>query len=441
MISDMKISRDKPRILVLADQFNPEWPSLPIVGYKLARALGERVDLTVVTHVRNRGNVEKAGAFPGIVDYVDTEWIAAPMHRIATRLRGGAEVNWSLSTIMAYLPYLAFERAAYGRYKTRLKAGEFDIIHRITPMSPTLPSYMSGKGGVPFVLGPLNGALPWPDAFKAEQTRERENARGLRDLYKHMPYARSTQKNASVVFAAFDHTVSDLAFTDPAKLISCPEIGYDPSIFHARTRRPAFSQAGPYEFLFVGRLVPYKLPEVSIRAFATSDRLRQHKLTIIGDGPEMDRLKAIIRDHDAEHCIRLEGRKTQGEVAEAMRRADAFVFPSIRELGAGVVIEAMACGALLMVTGYGAPGALCAGNRGIVIPIQPLSGLVDAYRAAMIACLEDTEAHTAIAAKGLAFAQTGFTWEARADWTTRVYHAVLNGEDLTRFQDDYRAVL
>ncbi len=425
----------KLRILVLADQFNPEWPSLPIVGYKFANALAQIAEVTVVTHVRNRENVEKAGVFLGTVDYVDTEWLAGPMYRAATWLRGGTEVNWSTSTIMEYLPYLTFERTAYQRYKAQLKAGEFDLIHRITPMSPTLPSYCAGKGGVPFVIGPLNGALPWPAAFMEEQKRERERARSLRDFYKYLPYARATQRKASAVLAAFDHTIADLDFTDAAKLIPCPEIGYDPTIFHADRTRPAFGHDGPYEFLFAGRLVPYKVPEASVRAFATSERLRQHKLTVLGDGPEMERLQAIVAEHDAQDCIRFEGRKTQAEVADAMRRADAFVFPSIRELGAGVVIEAMACGAMLMVSDYGAPGDLCAQGRGVTIDMQPMEGLVADNRAAMEACLNDPAAHQAIAAKGLEFAQNGFTWDARAAWTCKVYEAVLSGADLTQFRD------
>ena len=32
------------RVLILADDCNPDWPSLPIVGYKFARAIAEYAD-------------------------------------------------------------------------------------------------------------------------------------------------------------------------------------------------------------------------------------------------------------------------------------------------------------------------------------------------------------------------------------------------------------
>ena len=31
-----------PRVLILAEECNPEWPSLPIVGYKYAREIAKR---------------------------------------------------------------------------------------------------------------------------------------------------------------------------------------------------------------------------------------------------------------------------------------------------------------------------------------------------------------------------------------------------------------
>lgn len=50
----------KPKVLLVADECNPEWPSLPIVGYKYALENAKLCDVTLATHVRNRENIEKA---------------------------------------------------------------------------------------------------------------------------------------------------------------------------------------------------------------------------------------------------------------------------------------------------------------------------------------------------------------------------------------------
>ncbi|MEM8843358.1 MAG: glycosyl transferase family 1, partial [Pseudomonadota bacterium] len=174
---------------MLAENCNPDWPSLPIVGYKYARALIDIADVTIVTHIRNRQNIEKAGdaEFMERVHYIDNEWIARPFYKFSRFLRGGDEVAWPTSQIMAYLPYIAFERQALKHFRSALQTGDFDLVHRITPMSPTLPSYAAGRTRQPFILGPLNGNLAWPEAFRSEQTREREKLRILRGAYRYLP--------------------------------------------------------------------------------------------------------------------------------------------------------------------------------------------------------------------------------------------------------------
>ncbi len=425
----------KPRVLLLAETCNPGWASLPVVGFKYARALAEVADITIATHVRNRENFETAGELLDRTVFIDTEWLARPMYRMANFLRGGREVAWSINLMMAYPPYVAFEWQALRRFRKDLDAGAFDLVHRITPMSPTLPSYMSGKTRQPFILGPLNGNLDWPAAFAAEQKREREGLRKLRNLYKYLPFAHRSYRRADCVLAAFNHTIADLDAVDPERIVPFPEVGIDTEIFHAQGRLPPFSGDGQKHFLYAGRLVPYKVPEVAIRAFATSDALGPHVLHVVGDGPELPRLQQIVRDAGAQDRVIFEGRKTQGEVADFMRRSDAFVFPSIRELGAGVVVEAMASGTVCIVTDYGAPGDLVAHGRGVRIPLGTIDELVSRYRDAMEGCLARPADHARMAEAARAHAFSAHTWEAKARYTAQIYDAVLAGAPLGRFTE------
>ena len=419
------------RVLLLAESCNPEWPSLPVVGYKYARALAKVADVTLVTHIRNRENIEKAGDFGAPVVYIDNEWIAARMYKLAKIIRGGDEVAWSANQIMAFLPYVVFERQALRQFRTALDDGAFDIVHRITPMSPTLPSAIAGRTKQPFVIGPLNGNLDWPEAFKSEQKREREGLRKLRSLYRFLPYTRTTFTKAQAILAAFRHTIEDLPEGTANRAVSFPEIGFDPEVFQAGDRAAPFAGDGPKRFLFAGRLVPYKVPEAAVRAFAGSEALKGHILDIIGDGPERPRLEAMVAEAGAEERVIFHGRKTQAEVAQAMRESDAFVFPSIRELGAGVVIEAMASGTVCFVTDYGAPGDLAAEGRGVRIALQPMDGLVRDYRAAMERAVAEPAAHAAFARTAQAWAETHFTWDAKARNTALVYDALRAGTPIS----------
>lgn len=421
------VGTERLSVLLLADDCNPEWPSLPIVGYKYALALGRVARVVVATHVRNRPNIEKDAPQGLEFVYVDNEHVAIPFHRLAVKLRGGTQVAWSTHMIMQYVPYLALEREIWKRFRKPLKSGEFDIVHRITPMSPTMPSYLAGKLRAPFVLGPLNGNLPWPKEFREEQKRERERIRFLRDLAKHLPYARKTYRKAALVLAGFDHTAREVNRLAPNRVVNFPEIGYDPTIFHADRDRAAFAGPGPYRFLYAGRLVPYKLPEVAIRAFAGDQELRKHSLHIVGDGPEMARLREIVATENLGGVVHFEGRRNQAELARTMREFDGFIFPSIRELGAGVVIEAMACGMTCLVADYGAPGHLASRGRGVTVPIRKFDEYVQLYRQALLGCVNDPARAASLAVAGREYAERYYPWDRKAEETLLYYRDLLAG--------------
>jgi len=58
------------------------------------------VAVTLVTHVRNKENIEKANISYGKIIYIDKEWDAAPMHEISVWLRSQNGVAWSTSQMM-----------------------------------------------------------------------------------------------------------------------------------------------------------------------------------------------------------------------------------------------------------------------------------------------------------------------------------------------------
>jgi glycosyltransferase involved in cell wall biosynthesis len=415
---------DPVRVLILADDCNPEWPSLPVVGYKAARAIAHHAEVTVATHVRNRPNIERAGFGRCKVAYIDNEYIAKGLYRLNTWLRGGDQVGWTTNIAMNYPAYLAFEWEVWRQFGAQLKAGEFDVVHRLTPMSPALPSPIVRECPVPFVLGPLNGGLPWPDGYDTERDREKEWLVKLREAYRYLPYYRSTYEKSAAILAGFRHTIADLPEEARARAIHFPEVGIDPVLFRA----PPPRQGSRLTFLFAGRLVPYKLPGLVLDCFARSPELRAHRLLIAGDGPERESMQQQIDAHGLAGCVEMLGRRTQEEVGELMRSSDVFVFPSIRELGAGVVAEAMASGLCCVAVDYGGPAELLAHGRGITLPVAPREELTESFTNALESLAESPDRAREIGERSRQYAIGNLTWDIKALRTLDVYRWAISGK-------------
>src|ERR1041384_883840 len=98
--------------------------------------------------------------------------------------------------------------------------------------------------------------------------------------------------------------------------------------------------------VFLGRLVPYKGPDMLVEAAAPLIQSGRGELTILGDGPERPALERLIRERGIEAGATLAGWVDQKQVHQRLAQADVMALPSIREFGGAVALEAMISGAV-----------------------------------------------------------------------------------------------
>ena len=228
MENDGNVGR-RYRVLLVAEAANPEWASVPLIGWSFSRALANVANVHLVTQVRNRDAIVRAGLIEGR-DFtaIDNERVAAPISKLAGMLRGGAGKGWTTNAALSSLVYYSFELELWRRLKSRIAAHEFDLVHRITPLSPTSQSIIArrlAKLGVPFVIGPLNGGVPWPRTFIQRQYAEREFLSHMRWLYKLMPGYRSTRRYSSAIIVGSKYTYAEMPHWAKHKCIYIPENG------------------------------------------------------------------------------------------------------------------------------------------------------------------------------------------------------------------------
>jgi glycosyltransferase involved in cell wall biosynthesis len=100
-------------------------------------------------------------------------------------------------------------------------------------------------------------------------------------------------------------------------------------------------------------------------------------------------------------------------------------FPSIREFGGGVVLEAMAAGAVPVVVDYAGPAELVTAETGYSIPLGDRASIVAGLRRQFEILVDDPGPLALKAARGRARILRWFTWQRKAEQMADVYAWVL----------------
>ena len=428
MVGSSGNSGKRLRVLVIAEAANPDWTSVPLVGWSLASALSKVSEVHLVTQVRNRDAVLRKGWVEG-ADFtaIDNERVLIPLLSMASRLFGRDKQSWTAQMAFGAVGYYFFEQQVWKRFRSRLLAGEFDIVHRITPLSPTMQSLLPSKLaklGIPFIVGPLNGGVPWPQSFRSRQYAEKEYLSHVRKLYRFMPFYRSTRRDSAAIICGSRFTLSEIPRWAADKSVFIPENGVDKDLF-AEPRAPRTTL--PLQAAFIGRLVPYKGADMLIDAAAPFLREGKLKLHIIGDGPQKGALLEQAAAMGVLDAVVFHGWIPHAEIQAKLRVCDFLGLPSIREFGGGVVVEAMSLGVTPIVADYGGPADLVDSTTGILVPFKDEDSLKRGFRSAIANVLAAPERLNVLGQSAREKVLAELTWDAKAQQMLCIFDAVISG--------------
>jgi glycosyltransferase involved in cell wall biosynthesis len=414
------------KVLLIAESCNPKMISVPLVGFSEAQALAKIADTHVVTHWRNGEDLTSVGWREGReFSTVDAEKPAKIAWWLGEKIAGRGK-GWTLQTALFVPTYYYFEHLVWKAFGARLAAGEFDIVHRLTPLSPTAPSTLAARCkriGVPFILGPLNGGVPWPRQFDSARRKEKEWLSYVRGAYQLMPAYRSTRGAAAAILVASRDTLKQMPPQYRRRCFYLPENAIDPNRFTLRRMHQA---KRPIRVVFLGRLVPYKGADMLIEAVAPLAKEGSLVLDVIGDGPMMGELKELLVSLGSPENINLRGWVEHGKVQEWLAQADVFAFPSVREFGGAVALEAMAVGTVPIVLDYGGPAELVTEKTGFLVPMGNRQHIIQNFRTILADLALHPEKIEEKSQAALRRAREQFTWDSKARQTLEIYKWVLD---------------
>lgn len=174
--------------------------------------------------------------------------------------------------------------------------------------------------------------------------------------------------------------------------------GIDPG--HLRSVPPATVSS---DLIFVGRLIKEKHVDVLVRAFFLLLReFPDCTLLIVGDGPEQETIRSLVRDLAIQDRVRVKPfLDSHDEVISLMKSSHVCVIPSTRE-GFGIAaLEALACGLPVVTTDHpdNAIGELITEKTGFLSPlsVEDLASTIRValgrYPAMKTACMVSAETY------------------------------------------------
>ena len=415
------------RVLAIARLCNPDWVSVPLVGWNHYNSIQSRFDTHLITHIENKNNILNAGIPADKVTFLGSMRVIRTLRQIARLISHRAQhVTENALEIPLYL-YL--ELKIWRLFRHRIKAKEFQIVHRITPLSPVIPSLLARlchKNGIPFVLGPLNGGLPWPPGSEDIRQKEAEWVSSLRPLKRFLPFYRSTRTHSKAIILASAMAWREMDADCRQHCFYMPENAIDENRFSTHRMAP---HIGPLKCVFVGRLVAVKGIEIAIHALLPFLKNGQIVFEIIGDGPIKNTLTDLVKNLDVQNVVHFLGWIDNSKVAEQLALSQIFLFPSIREFGGAVVLEAMMIGLVPVICDYGGPAEFVDESHGFLIPVGKREKIISALSAVLQKLVEMTpQSIFELGQKSRKKTLANFTMNSKLNRTAEIYDWCVSGD-------------
>jgi glycosyltransferase involved in cell wall biosynthesis len=396
------------KILMIAPACDGEDVGEAWVAFQWAKLLADRFELTLLSTYK-RGHTPPAQQLPGarVIEWEEPPGVGR-FERFNSLLQPG---------------YLPFYISARRWIKERLEAGEpFDVAHQVVPVAMRYPCPAAGFG-IPLVVGPVGGSLESPPGFVDEEgaTPWWQKLRAL-DAWRirHDPLLRRTFESAACVIGVAPYVQE---FLSPLHLRRM-EIMSETAVHQVPEPIDRTGRSVPVRLLHVGRIVRTKGLRDTIRAL---DLVRDLDLVldVVGDGNDREACEKLAAELGVSDRVAFHGKLPRDAVDEFYQRADIFVFPSYREPGGNVSLEAMAFGLPLVVCRRGGPGANVDDNCAISLESESPDQLARDCASAIRTLTENTTLRWAMGDAARTLAATSHLWSSRLSRMQEIYEEII----------------
>ena len=408
------------RVLISAFVCEPLAGSEPEVGWRWATEMSRHCEVVVVTQRKNRGRIERYLAeHPEEGAGIEFRYHAPALgsERLRKRLRLSYFTLWQWTLRGRVRRWLAEEPS-------------IALIHHVTFASFRYPCFLGGLG-VPVVWGPVGGAdeappglLEYSGRWRARlKERVRNGLTGASRIL--LPWLDPTAGGSNGVVLAATPSMARLFEAEGLPSCTYPTIGMTDGEWQEGAAAGRAGMNGKVRFLFVGRLHFLKGLQLLIEAVAGLPRDRFH-LDLVGEGPEGDWLRALVRELGVEESVSFLGLMPREELPAIYRDHDVIVSPSLYESGGLATLEAMNHGLPAIVLDVGGHQLSVTEDCGVRLDPTGSGGeVVERLREALRGYLDDPDRIAREGAAARRRVADFYLWSRKGEWMSGKYREVV----------------
>jgi len=330
--------------------------------------------------------------------------------------------------------YLVWQINAYFVARRLCKEVQFDLFHHVTYANDWMASFIGAFLPIPYVRGPGGGAHRTPKGFESEYPvsgRIWEKVRTLSQwLFRHEPVFIKGQSRARAILVCNKEAAGAVSKRWSSKMEFFPVSGISKDDFAIRTQTPA---DGKFRVITAGSLIRIKGIGLAIKGFREfALRHPEARFSIVGSGPEEPRLRKIADISGISDQVHFLGELPREQLLDQMRSSDVFLFPSLRDGGGTVVIEAMGSGKPVICLDAGGPGMHVTQDCGFKIPPTSPKQTVCDITAALEDLYQNADRRQEMGRSARKRAEDLYLWDKLGDRMSDIYDRALNQELVAR---------
>ena len=350
------------KILLSAYACEPNKGSEPEVGWKWVETLSKLGhEVYIVTRLNNKKNIEN---YLKKKNLKNINFIYFDFSGIFFKLIKGKKNSFS------YLYFILWQVAIYFVVKPYVKKIKFDFIHHVTLVSYRFPSFLCIYK-VPFIYGPISGGDTVPFLLRKNFTfinKAKELLRDISNFYvKYSPFLNLVFSKSKIICVNTAETKNFIPKKYHHKIKKILAIGLDKK----KIKKKKIKKKNSFNILYAGNLLDIKGINFVFQTFINLKKNNKNVfLTIAGDGKLKNKFFKFCKINKINRDVRFHGSISREKLFSLYKKNDLLFYPSLRDSGGFVILEAMSFYLPSAVLNNGGPGEIINKNCGIKVNLK-----------------------------------------------------------------------